>query len=436
MGASDRPKILLATFGTLGDIYPFVAIAKALAARGLEPVIATPEMHRRTIEGEGLATTPIRPDMADVCAALGTDIPGAYRMMLGNPHFILDEIYMRFLRETYEDVVQAARACSAILTHSLLVGANLAAETLGLPAARVALAPLHLQSAKSPSATPSAPYYLTPCIAPVVGYNRLVRTIVRGSVALRMGRLRAFRRSLGLPQTREDLFLDFGRRNGADRIFGLWSPRFAPRQPDQPGNLEVAGFPFFVPADAERRVLDPRLGAFLAAGAPPIVFTLGSFVPEVSGAFYDVSLRAAQALGQRAILLAGPRAAARLAGRDGPDVLVCAQAPHSLLFPHVACVVHHGGIGTTAEALRAGCPQVVVPFFGDQPDHGARITRLGVGVAVSLARWDERRAVAALIKALGHAPAAAALAPVLACEPGVAAVADWAETVGADHIAA
>lgn len=197
-------RILLATFGTLGDVYPFVAIARALAARGLEPLIAAPAMHRRTIEGEGIAYAPIRPDMQDICEALGTDLPGAYRIMLGNPHFILDEIYMRFLRETYEDVVGAARGCAAILTHSLLVGANLAAETLGLPAARVALAPLHLQSAVAPSATPLAPYYLTPCLAPVVGYNRLVRRIVRGSVALRMGRLRAFRRSLGLPPTRED----------------------------------------------------------------------------------------------------------------------------------------------------------------------------------------------------------------------------------------
>jgi UDP:flavonoid glycosyltransferase YjiC (YdhE family) len=429
-------RILLATFGTLGDIFPFVAIAKALAARGLEPLIAAPAMHRRTIEGEGIAYAPIRPDMQDICEALGTDVPGAYRIMLGNPHFILDEIYMRFLRETYEDVVGAARGSSAILTHSLLVGANLAAETLGLPAARVALAPLHLQSAVAPSATPSAPYYLTPCLAPVVGYNRLVRRIVRGSVALRMGRLRAFRRSLGLPPTREDLFLDFGRPNGADRTFGLWSPRFAPPQPDQPKNLEVVGFPFFVPEDAERRALDPRVTAFLAAGAPPLVFTLGSFVPEVSGAFYDVSLRAARALGRRAILLAGARDAARLAGREGRDVLVCVQAPHSLLFPHVGCVVHHGGIGTTAEALRAGCPQVVVPFFGDQPDHGARVSRLGVGVRLSLARYDERRAVAALRAALERAPAAAALSPTLAQEPGVAAVADWAEATMARRAAA
>ena len=423
-----QPKILLATFGTLGDLYPFIAIAKALVARGLAPVLAAPEMHRAAIEAEAIAYAPIRPDMSDVCAALGTDIPGAFRIMLGNPHFILDEIYMRFLRETYADVRRVADGAAAVLTHSLLVGANLAAETLGLPCARVALAPLHVQSAIAPSLTPSAPYVATPCLAPAVGYNRVVRRAVRGAVSLRMGRLRAFRRALGLPATREDLFLDFGRANGADRIFGLWSRHFAPPQADQPANFKVVGFPYFVAADASRHGLDPALERFLAAGPPPIVYTLGSLVPEVSGSFYDVALQAARALGHRAVLLAGAREAARIGGLAGADVHICASAPHAPLFPRCLCVVHHGGIGTMAEAMRAGRPQVVVPFFGDQPDHAARVSRLGVGRAVRLARWDVPRATEALRAVLADdvAERAAALAGAIAAEPGAAAIADWA----------
>ncbi len=258
-------------------------------------VIAAPEMHRAAIEREGLAYAAMRPCLADVCAALNVDVAGAYRVMLSNPHFILDEIYMRFLRETYEDVVRAAAGADVIATHSLLVGAHLASEKLALPSARVALAPLHLQSAASPSVTPSAPYLVEPRFAPAVQFNRLVRTVVRGSGSLRMRRLHALRRTLGLPRTREDLFLDFGRDNSAGRIFGLYSPRFSPAQPDQPRNLEVVGFPFSTPRDATRRSLDAGLLSFLAAGAPPIVFTLGSFVPEVSGDFYDVSPRGSRA---------------------------------------------------------------------------------------------------------------------------------------------
>jgi UDP:flavonoid glycosyltransferase YjiC (YdhE family) len=428
MSGSDRAKVLLATFGTLGDIYPFIAMAKAIAACGLEPVIAAPGDAREAVESEAIGYAPIRPNISEVCNALGTDLPGMYRIMLGNPRFILDEIYMRFLRETFEDVCRAANGAAAILSHSLLVGAHLAAEKMRLPCARVALAPLHLQSASSPSVTPSAPYILQPCLAPAVGYNRIIRRAVRGAVALRTGRLRAFRRSLGLPRTGEDLFLDFGRRNNADRIFGLWSPLFAPPQADQPQNLEVVGFPFFTPADRARRQLEPRLASFLDDGPAPIVFTLGSFVPEVSGNFfYEVSLRAARVLGRRAVLLAGPREAERMAALAGSDVHVCADAPHALLFLRALCIVHHGGIGTTGEALRAGRPQVVVPFFGDQPDHAARVARLGVGVRLALDRYDVRRATTALRMILDgrHAPRATAIADAIGVDPGVKAVADW-----------
>jgi rhamnosyltransferase subunit B len=101
-------KVVLATFGTLGDIYPFIAIALALQARGFAPVVAAPEMHRRAIEGEGVAFALLRPHERDIVGALGVDIPGAFKIMLRNPHFILDEIYMRFLSKTYEDVMRAS----------------------------------------------------------------------------------------------------------------------------------------------------------------------------------------------------------------------------------------------------------------------------------------------------------------------------------------
>ena len=426
-------KAVLATFGTLGDVYPFVAAALALKARGFSPVIAAPEMHRGAIEGEGIAYARLRPHEDDIMEALGVDIPGVFAIMLKNPHFILDEIYLRFLPRTYEDVMQACEGADVLIAHSLLVGAHQAAETLGLPCARLALAPLHLQSAEDPSLTPSAPYVLDPGSCALVHYNRLVRTVVRLSVTMRLRRLRAFRRQIGLPASAEDFFLDFGRANSAQAVFGLYSPLFAPPQPDHPANIRVPGFPFYRAADAERRALLPALDAFLAAGEPPIVFTLGSFAPAVCGDFYEQSLRAARTLGRRAVLLVGAAEAARLAPLVGPGEHVCEQAPHGLLFPRALCVVHHGGIGTTAEAMRAGKPQIVVPFFGDQPDHGARIERLGLGLFVKLAAWDERRAVAALGKLIAgdYPEAARRFALKIAAERGVEAIVDWAEEVTA-----
>ena len=419
--------VLLATFGTLGDIYPFMAIAKALQRRGYEPLIAAPGMYTTTIEAEGIATAPLRPHQSDIVEALGVDIPGVFRIMLKNPYFILDEIYLRFLEPTCRDIVRAGEGAEIIISHGLLVGAHQAAEILAIPSARVALAPLHLQSARDPSLTPPAPYRPRPTSGLAVRYNTVVRAVVRVLVNLRMRRLRAFRRHVGLPATTEDFFLDFGRANSARKIFGLFSPLFAPPQPDQPANLVVAGFPFFDAADASRKTLCPELEAFLGAGEPPIVFTLGSFAPEVSGDFYDRSLLAARALGRRAVLLAGARDAPRLASRAVADIFVCQQAPHALLFPRSLCVVHHGGIGTTAEAMRAGKPQMIVPFFGDQPDHGVRIERLGLGMSIKLSCYDERSAQAGLRRLLDGEMARTAelYSRLIAAEPGVEAIADW-----------
>jgi UDP:flavonoid glycosyltransferase YjiC (YdhE family) len=156
---------------------------------------------------------------------------------------------------------------------------------------------LHLQSAKSPPITPGAPYCLSAGGRGATTYNRLVRAVVRLITKTRMGKLRAFRAAIGLPPTREDFFLDFGRANSADVVFGLFSPRFCAVQPDHPKNLIVPGFPFYESRDPERNTLHKELEAFLAAGEPPIVFTLGSFAAEVSGEFYDRSLRVARALG-------------------------------------------------------------------------------------------------------------------------------------------
>jgi rhamnosyltransferase subunit B len=134
-------------------------------------------------------------------------------------------------------------------------------------------------------------------------------------------------------------------------------------------------------------------------------------------------------LGRRAVLLAGAKDAARLASLVGPHEYVCEQSPHGLLFPKSLCIVHHGGIGTTAEALREGKPQIIVPFFGDQRDHGARIVRLGLGLAIKLSVYDERRAAAALeMLIVGDCSRRAeSFGDLIAEEEGVEAIAARAE---------
>jgi rhamnosyltransferase subunit B len=94
----------------------------------------------------------------------------------------------------------------------------------------------------------------------------------------------------------------------------------------------------------------------------------------------------------RAILLTGEASDAP----SGTDILRCGYAPHSLLFPHAAAIVHHGGIGTTGQALRAGKPQIIVPHMDDQYDNGSRIERLGVGRMIAVGAFQVDAAAAIL----------------------------------------
>jgi UDP:flavonoid glycosyltransferase YjiC (YdhE family) len=137
-----------------------------------------------------------------------------------------------------------------------------------------------------------------------------------------------------------------------------------------------------------------------------LVFTLGSFVVTDAGDFYAAAAEAAARLGRRAVLLVGREAEARLGALATCDVFVAGYAPHSLVFPRAAAVIHHGGIGTVGQALRAGKPQVICPVLGDQFDNAERLVRLGVARRLDLRKFSAKRAEAVLSDLLGDEGAA------------------------------
>lgn len=143
------------------------------------------------------------------------------------------------------------------------------------------------------------------------------------------------------------------------------------------------------------REMPAELESFLAAGAPPIVFTVGSFARR-SRRFFEVSVEACRIMGRRGVLLAPTR---DLVPEDLHDTLrYFDYIPLSALLPRAAAIIHHGGIGTTGLALAAGIPQLVVPFHDDQPDNAVRVERLNAGLAVT--RADYRPETVA--RRLGH----------------------------------
>jgi rhamnosyltransferase subunit B len=176
-----------------------------------------------------------------------------------------------------------------------------------------------------------------------------------------------------------------------DLSLTLFPDWFAPTQPDWPQPLVRGDFPLFDP-NAEV-TLSAELVAFLQAGTPPLVFTHGTGNTQAA-AYFRAACAAATRLGRRAVFLTPHRD--QVPADLPPSMLWQDYVPLRTLLPHAAALVHHGGIGTTAEALRAGTPQLVVPLAHDQFDNGARVTALGVGASLPAGRLNERRLVRAL----------------------------------------
>lgn len=372
-----RPKILIATFGSLGDLHPFVALGHALAREGFAPVIATSAAYADYICGEGLGFTPIRPDADDLMRRLGMDLGEMARRMAEDDRFLFDTLIFPHLQESFEDFCAAAEGAVAVVAHSLAFAARVAAEARGLPCVTILLSPLMAYSPDDPPAGSKAPFLTAPVGSLGRLYNRALLWSLSHAIALWAAPLRRLRREAGL-RPRHGLDLILGVDSNVANI-GLFSPLLAPRQ--EKAWLRVAGHSFH-DRYLEGGALDPALDAFLNAGEPPIVFTLGSFVARARRDFYLDCIEVTQALGRRAVLLAHEGDVGALAACLPPEVFVAAYAPHSKVFPRACAVVHHGGVGTSGQALRGGRPQLVTPFLGDQFDNAERLRRLGVARVV------------------------------------------------------
>jgi UDP:flavonoid glycosyltransferase YjiC (YdhE family) len=180
-----------------------------------------------------------------------------------------------------------------------------------------------------------------------------------------------------------------------DLVLALFSRALAEPQPDWPAQTLQTGFVWFGHPDKDAQA-DPRQRDFLDSGDPPIVFTQGSTAVHSPGSFYQVSVEAAARLGRRAVLLG----AREDLGLDSNRVLVLRYAPYSQIFPYAAVNVHQGGSGTIGEALRAGRPQLIVPYGWDQPDNAARVERLGAGIHLPRREYSVDAATAALERLL------------------------------------
>lgn len=279
-----------------------------------------------------------------------------------------------------------------MVTGEVVIVARSVAERSGIKWASSSVAPISFVSAYDPPVPPPAPWFEHLRFLPT-GFHRFIFNIAKDQVRKWYGPYRKFREELGLDPDHDPIF---DGKYSADLHLAIFSKVIGEPQPDWPTHVVQTGFCFY-DGQNDHGTLPDHLKAFLDTGEPPIVFTLGSAAVMDPGEFFNESVKAAHLLNRRAVLLYGmfnepPEGLTN-------DIVGFDYAPFSLLFPKAACVVHQGGVGTTGQALRAGVPQLIMPYGHDQPDNAARCRR--IRVAEIIARGDYSAGPAAdLIKRL------------------------------------
>jgi UDP:flavonoid glycosyltransferase YjiC (YdhE family) len=428
-------RIVLSNIGTFGDTNPLVALALELKRRGHTPVMALPAVYIPKVAPLGLEFHAVRPDIDPTNTLL---VEMVYDVNKGTETG-LRKFLFPVLRETYADLLDAATQpvrADLMLLGELNYAGPLAAEATGIPWASYLLAPFSFFSAYDPPVLP--PYPRLARADKLMGMGRAMRRMARFVTRKWPEPIYELRRELGLAKGANPLF---DAKHSPDLVLALFSRVLGVEQKDWPPNVLTTGFCFF-DADPNRPhavALPENLERFLNAGEPPVVFTLGSAAVLAAGDFYEQSASAAQRAGVRAVLLVGndPRNRPQ---QSLPDSICLADyAPYSALFPRASLVVHQGGVGTTAQCLRAGRPMLIMPYSHDQPDNARRMQRLGVARVIQRASYKSAR-VARDMRAMLAEPEyereAQAAARIIAREDGVKTACDALEQLCARRQAA
>ena len=346
--------------GSRGDILPYAALGQGLRSAGHRVCFVTAESFRQAIAASGLDFFALPGDAQAFVRQAGASMRALVRSF-GR--------YASDFVPNMEGLLSVLGETDLILNQlpGGLCGYDLA-QKLGVPMVLAAVMPL--------SRTRAFPMMGFPTLfSRVPGYNQLTYRVAEQIVwqMFRSSVNRWRQRSLSLPPTSFWGHFDELYERGVPVLNGF-SAHVVPRPPDWADHIHVTGYWF--PQDAAWQAPE-ELCRFTEAGPPPVFIGFGSMPLRDPQQTTRLVLRALERSGQRAILHAGWGG---LGGRALPDrVLAIDYAPYGWLFPRMAAVVHHGGSGTTAFALRAGVPSLVVPFLFDQFYWGRRIAELGVG---------------------------------------------------------
>lgn len=367
-------KTLVLTYGSRGDLEPFLALAVGLKNAGHAVTLCSAGRYESWAAQHGIAFAPASDALLDLMdteegrAAFegATGVIGAMRagLKLAN---VVKPINWQVMSDCWAAAKKAAP--DLILYHPKSMAAPHIAEKLGVPAIMAVLQPMFVPTTAFPVAG-------MPDIGFGGWYNKLTYKAVAAGFRSYARAIHRFREdTLGLPKLKESAALPRQVHGRPITVLHGFSAHVVPRPEDWPEHAQITGYWRLAP-DGEWSP-PPDLAAFLSAGEPPVYIGFGSMVGRDPRGLAALAVAALKRVGRRGVLATGWGG---LESDNLPDsVLKIEAAPHSWLFPRMAAVVHHGGAGTTAAGLHAGRPAVICPFIGDQPFWAARCAELGIG---------------------------------------------------------
>jgi rhamnosyltransferase subunit B len=377
-------RVLIVATGSHGDINPYIAIGRALKARGHEAAfVANPYFMNQAVEA-GLEFVGIGEtfELRDL-----KNYPDVMHPTKGGKVVIND-----WLLPFADDVLRLLPSLldslkpDVVVHHHIAMSVPWACERKGMPCVNCVLSPMMWMNHNdiiSPMAwTPQNPPKWFRWL-----FRRVGMPLIRWQFNPPINKLRA---KHGLPPLK-DCWKELSR--GGAVCLGLWSPVLRPPLPGDPENGVICGFARHDRHGAQEHPT-ADLERFLAKEEPPILFSLGTAAVHVAGEFYHDAAEACRILGRRGMLLIANTGLTFEKLPQGVETFT--YVPFSQVMARVAASVHHGGIGTTGQAMAAGRPTVVVPHAHDQYDNAARVKRLGISETLRSTRVTPERLAGAL----------------------------------------
>ena len=367
-------RIVISTLGSTGDHFPFIALGQGLKARGHSVLFAVSASVHPTLKKAGLDFVPCGKSMSEDDARQRVELFDGSKPMEQMNKLMFGWL-MPAVAENYQDLLAACKGADALIATTIQFAAPMVHEKLGLHWVTVSLTPGQFQS-----------NYDTPVHWPLSRFtlfNRLGWLISKGVIRRKyLPALNRIRAELGFGALKgAPAMEDFSR----ELVLLASSPHFTPPRPDWNPCVKQTGYWFYDGKEQSDWKPPAELQAFVENGAKPLVLSLGSMVQKDPRRIVQIHAEATARLKQRLIIQQG-WAQLAINGVDSGlapgDLIGAGFLPHEWLFSLARAVIHHGGAGTTARALRHGCPMLIESHGFDQPYNARCIKALGAGTEI------------------------------------------------------